>query len=742
MESRSLFRSRPRWAAVLCTLASSLLIHCGPPGEAAEPPQEEGAAHEHSEVHPAVPQKIPVAPLLMDEWATSKGLCGEGERCVSGWAPGGERSQQAIASSSKRTRGTNTQALVPNNIHLADVNADGWTDFLQYSSNKIFVSNTDFDKTGILHAYLGRPIKRMLTGDFHGDGYDQTCAILDTNALQCFGIGADRRELWWWFTQGSFIGDNEDAIVGDYNGDRREDILVYNRSNGQFRMYALQGDYFFYPMPAFQVGNLTGLSAGMTVRAGDFNGDGRDDVMVVNGYRQVIYYVSVFDGTNNTFWWAFTSNGGVVGADDQVSVARVDNNAVDDVVLRNRVTGATRFFRMEYQNGNLPALTGVSTGQIATYANAQVFWGIMHGALSEPGAYYREDAMVFLNDYNMFVRSDARWDGSAYTYWWIYNQYAPNNHAGWAPFTAKPWLILKCKFADRPEEPQPNQFFRELFTSGGSGGTVDYFRDISYGSWDLSGNALSDTWYTMSVTLAQAGALDRYGKTQKCVEAYGGSTAGYVNVVALINAQIDSGFHGRVLLDPGAWNVTFAAHEMGHGFGFGHSYDDTSRRAADWSGPGEYWDHWDIMSAMNVFTFANHNRLTAGPEMNAPYKTKNGWIPAHRMTRLVPGTTRQSVTLNLASINRPEGNGALMVRVGSNDNDYYTIEYRMKSGWDQGIPRDTVLVHQVLNGVSRLITAGGVERLPGSSYTFASGFNLRVNSFATQGYTANVTIQY
>jgi FG-GAP-like repeat len=206
-------------------------------------------------------------------------------------------------------------------------------------------SKTDFDKTGILHLYARRPISRVLTGDFHGDGYDQTCLVLDDGSLECHGISTDRRELWWWFTQGNFVGSNDDAIVGDFDGDRRDDILVYNRSGGAYRMYSVKGDHFFNATPQFSQGNLSGVAtANIRLRAGDFNGDGRDDIMAVNSWGQVLYYTSVFDGANHTFWWAFTTRSGFVSGDDQVLNARIDDNAADDVVLRNRVTGATRLY--------------------------------------------------------------------------------------------------------------------------------------------------------------------------------------------------------------------------------------------------------------------------------------------------------------------------------------------------------------------------------------------------------------
>ena len=683
----------------------------------------------------------PPAPAVDEPTGPTQIACGADDRCA-GAVPVPPPSPRNFARSGKHTRGNNSQLAIPQNLILADVDGDGYSDFVQYASNKLFVSKTDYAKTGVLHLYTGRPIKRVLTGDFHGDKYDQTCVITDDNALACYGIGANKHELWWWFTQGAFVGDNEDFIIGDYDGDGRDDILVYPRAGGALRMYSMKGDYFFAAMPAFSQGNMAGTGAGMQLRAGDFNGDGRDDIMAVNPARQVIYYASVFDGTNNTFWWAFTSVGNFVGADEQVTVARVDDNAIDDIALHNRVTGATRFHRLEYGNGSPPALA-VTTGQIGAMANSQLFWGFMHGSLPEAGGNTRDDAMVYDQSWNQIVRSDARWDGSKLTYWWNYTQWAPNNHTGWAPLAAKPWLVLKCKFSDIGSEPRPNQFYQDLV----HGALVPYWSAVSYGSWDLSGSKVVDAWNTMAIGTAGWGNISRYDRVGNCINSYAGSTAGYVNVIGVVNGEGDAGnAGGRVLATPNSSNMTFLAHETGHTFGWGHSFDDTQRLNSSWSAPGEYFDFWDIMSAMAVHDFAHPQGVLAGPEMNAPYRTKQAFIPAHRITKLVPSAAVQTWRANVAAIHRPEGSGALMVRVGNDDNNYYTVEYRMKDGWDAGIPRATVLVHRVTAGVSYLITAGnGPERLVGSVSSFPLGarnVTVRVLGFAAEGYTADVQIDY
>jgi hypothetical protein len=58
-----------------------------------------------------------------------------------------------------------------------------------------------------------------------------------------------------------------------------------------------------------------------------------------------------------------------------------------------------------------------------------------------------------------------------------------------------------------------------------------------------------------------------------------------------------------VLLDSKAWNMTFIAHEMLHGYGLGDSFGYNS----DYT--GAYGDPFDIMSAMECFYFTNNNAL-------------------------------------------------------------------------------------------------------------------------------------
>lgn len=288
--------------------------------------------------------------------------------------------------------------------------------------------------------------------------------------------------------------------------------------------------------------------------------------------------------------------------------------------------------------------------------------------------------------------------------------------------TVRSFAVLKCKFKDQPQEPafDPNFII-------GPFGMAAYWSGISYGQVTLNGSAVfpaNGGWYTLPITLAEAAKLTRLGRIQACIDAATDvDTSKYYSVVAIINAAIDSGASGgKVLLDPLAWSISFAAHEMGHAFGLDHSFDDSPKSHDPTSDgrPGAYGDGWDIMSAMTFgsdpTTFAGAYG-TSGPGLNSTTLEKLGWMPANRILNW-DGLT--SATVTLAALNQPAANGFLVVKVPStaDPSRYYTVEFRRKKDWDQGIPQDTVLIHDVrAGGLSYLIRAGGgAERLPGETF--------------------------
>jgi hypothetical protein len=320
----------------------------------------------------------------------------------------------------------------------------------------------------------------------------------------------------------------------------------------------------------------------------------------------------------------------------------------------------------------------------------------------------------------------------------------------------KPWAVILCKFSDLSTvEPHPPSYYKEAFTElgAGKGREFDYFRQVSYGTLDMTGSKVFG-WYTMPKRKTKDLATLKYPDPGRGIlhdwgvevaKARGINLKPFHGVIVIFNTSTDGGSAGghRVVLGypKGDWNPTFNCHEIGHGSDLDHSW----RARPD----VEYGDQWDIMSALRVWTFKNKFGDN-GPGMNACNLNRLGAIPASRIWR--PPSKSGSTTITLAALNRPDADGYLMASIppaaGAASKTAYVVEFRQKRGWDAGIPRDTVLLHEVRsNGLCYLLSR--IERADPASIQVLAGQEFRIAarkltvkalSFDSAASTAKVTI--
>jgi hypothetical protein len=321
-----------------------------------------------------------------------------------------------------------------------------------------------------------------------------------------------------------------------------------------------------------------------------------------------------------------------------------------------------------------------------------------------------------------------------------------------APFSGSfPWLVIRCHTNDEPAEPQSTGYFERLFTIAGKGtmNVVDYWHDVSFGQINVEGtivakgkSADANGWYTIPIKQAQFDSLSRNGQVKACAyeastDYFFGDFYGLITIfpstdtAALPGGDADN--HGPTGISflgalggpsyilalsnfPSNVNLTFAAHEMGHGFGLLHSRLLSTSNAA-------YGDLYDIMSAMNTGSFtppASDNKDVAyggsnngsavaakGPGPDASTLDNEGWIPLNRIAQALPGFQGSFHLHSLSDADALADNPTAAAAGGAGElleeriaaavtfpfspagqnctSSYYTLEYREPVRWDAGI---------------------------------------------------------
>jgi len=302
-----------------------------------------------------------------------------------------------------------------------------------------------------------------------------------------------------------------------------------------------------------------------------------------------------------------------------------------------------------------------------------------------------------------------------------------------------PWAIILCKFSDRPNEPQPAEYYADLYTRHGTGGLADYWRDVSFGNIDTTGSRVFG-WLRMNHTSAdvsqlsfpgQRGVLVQWGRD--AAAAAGIDLSPFRQVLVVHNFGIDHGAAGNGVVivhqDSALCEFGFISHEMGHGFGLPHSFAANPDR--------EYGDGWDVMSfATTTFQFPITVRGSSGQAtvgLNARNLDALGVLEPFR--RWTPTSPDFSDTVGLDPLNQQQiGNHGYLVAAipptatspARADGSTWTLEFRHKAGWDQAIPEDAIILHQQrTNGLSylepaiwRRFTAGQDGAIPNPDVYF------------------------
>lgn len=177
----------------------------------------------------------------------------------------------------------------PDDVLVADFNGDGRDDLLFFwrreGLNRFFFGQSDRS-----FSYLGNPIETtavnstpddVLAGDFNGDGRDDLLFFWKQPGTNRFAFGQ---------ASGGFVlstnpiaaeainGSPDKVVAGDFDGDGRDDLMFFWPHDGLNRLMLGRGDNRFDSLGTRI--EMTAVNQNPDdMIGGDFDGDGRDDLL-------------------------------------------------------------------------------------------------------------------------------------------------------------------------------------------------------------------------------------------------------------------------------------------------------------------------------------------------------------------------------------------------------------------------------------------------------------------------------
>jgi cell wall assembly regulator SMI1 len=188
-------------------------------------------------------------------------------------------------------------------VVTGDFNGDGKDDIVTFTRGNaadVFVALSDgtkFTGTGVKwHDYFCAGNEIPLVGDFNGDGMDDIVTFTRGNTGDVYVALSDGKQFsgtgvkWHDY----FCVGDEIPLVGDFNGDHKDDIVTFTRGNTGDVYVALSDGKQFNGTGIkwhdyFCVGNEIPL-------VGDFNGDGKDDIATFTRGTTADVFVALSDG--------------------------------------------------------------------------------------------------------------------------------------------------------------------------------------------------------------------------------------------------------------------------------------------------------------------------------------------------------------------------------------------------------------------------------------------------------------
>lgn len=204
---------------------------------------------------------------------------------------------------------------------------------------------------------------RHYVADFNGDGKDDIYIFNAKNwsmgyvgMLRSTGSSLVYTKRYDKYLPGNYITDSDELYVADIDGDRKEEFVLFKRNTRTTRIYKSNGSALTMSGEYFQ--SLPGWTnaANDKYMIGDINGDGKDDLYVFNGKDWNMEYMLLLRSNGSSYNYVKRYDDRMpnwnMSDNDKFLVADINGDRKDDLYVYNTADWSTQWLGTVLSSGS------------------------------------------------------------------------------------------------------------------------------------------------------------------------------------------------------------------------------------------------------------------------------------------------------------------------------------------------------------------------------------------------------